>query len=290
MVGKTHRNQEKQTVMSDWPIGISTGCFYESDILDILEIVRDGGFSMIEVCSFPRHLDYHDADKVKIAARRIKQVGIDPFSFHAPFANHIDITSLDDDIKRKSVDELIKATEAAATLGVKHMVLHPGPEREGRPPAEEFYDHLERACESVNTVARRCGQLGMTLLLENMLPHLLFGRTQDMLYIMGAAEGHNVGTCLDTGHAHLAGDLSLVVHKLSSHLRMVHVNDNRGDRDEHLPPGEGDVDWSYVLSQLESYSFRGALILELSGRHGTDYQKTMAEAREARVYLNNMTR
>lgn len=276
--------------MSDWPIGISTGCFYQFDILDILEVVRDGGFSMIEVCSFPKHLDYHDDEKVKVAARRIKEVGLDPFSLHAPFADHIDITSLDDEVRKSSVNEMIKATESAAELGVKHIVLHPGPEREGRPPAEEFFNHLECACESVNLVAKRCNELGLTLLLENMLPHLLFGRTQDMLYIMGAAEEMNIGTCLDTGHANLAGDLPSVIHKLSCHLRMVHVNDNRGDRDDHLPPGEGNVDWTHVLTQLESYSFRGALILELSGRHGADFEKTMSEARDARDYLTRLNR
>ncbi len=123
-----------------------------------------------------------------------------------------------------------------------------------------------------------------------MLPHLLFGRTQDMLYIMGAIEERNVSTCLDTGHANLAGDLSSVVHKLSCHLRMLHANDNRGDWDEHLPPGQGAIDWREVLHQLESRGFRGALILELSGKHGTDYAATMQEARDSRQYLQNICR
>ena len=101
--------------------------------------------------------------------------------------------------------------------------------------------------------------------------------------------GRHVGTCLDTGHAHLAGDLSSVIHKLSCHLRMVHINDNRGDWDEHLPPGEGGVNWRQVLQQLEHHGFRGALILELSGRHGSDYHKVMEEARVARRYLNETT-
>ena len=276
--------------MSDWPIGMSTGCFYQSDILDILEVVRDGGFSMIEVCSYPAHLDYHDMEKVKAASRKIRKVGIEPFSFHAPFADHIDITSLDEEQRKNSVRELIKASEAAAELGVRHMVLHPGPEREGRPPAEEFFYHLEKACEGVNEVARRCEELGMSLLLENMLPHLLFGRIQDMLYILGAARSQNIGTCLDTGHAHLAGDLPMAMHKLSCHLRMVHINDNKGDWDGHLPPGEGDIDWKDVMTQLEQNEFRGGLILELSNRHGNDYDKLMQEARDAREYLNRMMR
>ncbi|MGB2186800.1 MAG: sugar phosphate isomerase/epimerase family protein [Akkermansiaceae bacterium] len=276
--------------MSDWPIGMSTGCFYQSDILDILEVVRDGGFSMIEVCSYPAHLDYHDMEKVKAASRKIRKVGIEPFSFHAPFADHIDITSLDEEQRKNSVRELIKASEAAAELGVRHMVLHPGPEREGRPPAEEFFYHLEKACEGVNEVATRCEELGMSLLLENMLPHLLFGRIQDMLYILGAARSQNIGTCLDTGHAHLAGDLPMAMHKLSCHLRMVHINDNKGDWDGHLPPGEGHIDWKDVMTQLERNAFRGGLILELSNRHGNDYDKLMQEARDAREYLNRMMR
>ena len=121
-----------------------------------------------------------------------------------------------------------------------------------------------------------------------MLPHLLFGRTQDILYILGAIEERNVSTCLDTGHANLAGDLPSVAHKLSSHLRMVHVNDNCGDWDEHLPPGKGAIDWVEVLRQLEACDFRGALILELSGKHGTDYQATMQEARDSRRFLQGI--
>jgi hypothetical protein len=46
--------------MSDWRCGISTGCFYKTDILQALPQVRDGGFTTIEVCSFPAHLDYHN--------------------------------------------------------------------------------------------------------------------------------------------------------------------------------------------------------------------------------------
>ena len=245
---------------------------------------------MIEICSFPKHFDYHDPHKVKAVARKIKEVGLDPFSFHAPFADHIDITSLDKNTQSNSVAEIILATEAAAELGVRHLVLHPGPEREKKAPSVEFYHHLETASYSINKISKRCKELGITLLLENMLPHLLCGRTQDMLYIMGAMDEINVGTCLDTGHAYLSQDLPSVVHKLSFHLSMVHVNDNNGTGDDHLPPGEGSIDWPEVIAQLDSYNFRGPLIIELSARHGTDYDKTMAEARKSRDFIQKIHR
>ena len=87
--------------MSDWPVGLSTGCFYHTNILDCLETIHNSGFSMIEVCSFPAHLDYHDSTRVREAARRIDELGMEPYSFHAPFADHIDITALDRDCRNQ---------------------------------------------------------------------------------------------------------------------------------------------------------------------------------------------
>ena len=57
--------------MSDWPVGLSTGCFYRTSILECLEPIRNSGFGLIEICSFPAHLDYHNLDAVHAARRRI---------------------------------------------------------------------------------------------------------------------------------------------------------------------------------------------------------------------------
>jgi sugar phosphate isomerase/epimerase len=274
--------------MSDWPCGISTGCFYRTPILEALPLVRDGGFTLIEVCSFPAHLDYHERDQVEAAARLMRSLGIEANSMHAPFAADIDISSHDPAQREHSLRELLFATEAAAMLGCRYLVLHPGPEQEGRPSPEEWYWRMKHAADSLNAVATRCRELGLTLLLENMLPHLLFGHCSDMLWLLGAIRETNVGTCLDTGHASLSGDLSTVVHKLSGHLRMLHANDNRGDRDDHLSPGEGNIDWLSLVCQLIKWRFQGPLILELAG-HGSPGE-IMERARKARGFLSDLAR
>ena len=271
--------------MPDWPCGLSTGCFYQTPILDALPRVRDGGFSLVEICSFPAHLDYHDSRQVEAAATMIHDLGLEANSMHAPFADRIDISSHDPGQRQESVKELIVSAEAAQHLGCRYLVLHPGPEKEGWPAPEEWYSRMRHAADSLNQVATRCRELGVSLLLENMLPHLLFGHTSDMLYLLGAIRETNVGTCLDTGHAWLSGDLPTVVHKLSGHLRMLHVNDNRGDRDDHLPPGEGHIDWLSLMCQLIKWRFNGPLILELAG-HGPP-NEIMIRARAARENLRN---
>jgi sugar phosphate isomerase/epimerase len=268
--------------MHDWPVGISTGCFYKTSIFDCLEHIRSAGFGVIEVCSFPAHLDYHDMEAVRRAAQRFEDLQLDPYSFHAPFADHIDITAIDGTARDRSLREMFAAAEAAAELGARHFVIHPGPEKDSIPNHERL-ERMERAAGSLNALANRCHQLGIQLVLENMLPHLFFGHARDVLWILGALDTIEVGICLDTGHAYLSGDLQTVAHKLSGHLWMLHASDNHGSFDDHLPPGQGKIDWTSLMSQLAELSFSGTIILEIAGGRAIDV--TLEDARRAMTFL-----
>lgn len=273
--------------MIDWAVGLSTGCFYQTSIFDCLETILHAGFDRIEVCSSPRHLDYHDHAAVKKAARLIDELGMEPFSFHAPFAQHIDITSFDPQIRDHSRNEILKAAEASALLGVQYYVIHPGPERGGL-PEDQRLQRLNNALAVLTETSRRCRELGVTLLLENMLPHLFAGQTQDLLWILGALDDTDIGVCLDTGHAHLASDLESVVQKLSTHLLLVHASDNRGRFDDHLPPGDGNINWKLLLRQLLSSDFQGTFILEIMGVE--DEHETLQRAQRGRHHLRTLSR
>src|SRR3954453_5481601 len=126
---------------------------------------------------------------------------------------------------------------------VRYFVIHPGPEHEEAKAQGGRFERLKRAAETLNQVAERCQRLGIGCVLENKLPHLLFANPSDVLWILTMMETIEVGVCLDTGHAHLSGDLYSVMHKLGRHLRMVHAHDNHGKGDDHLPPGTGTIDW-----------------------------------------------
>jgi sugar phosphate isomerase/epimerase len=268
-----------------WPIGLSTGCFYRQGICSVLHDIESSGFRDLEICSFPRHLDYHSEVDLLKARDLLRLMELRPVSFHAPFAEHIDITSFDAAVRNAAVEELITACRAAALLGAERVVLHPGPERTGRPPEHEFIRHMQHAADSLNRVAACCCEEGVQLLLENMLPHLLFGQTSDMLYLLGAINTCTVSACLDTGHALLSGDLGNVIHKLSGHLKMVHINDNHGDWDAHLIPGEGSIDWVWLLSELRNGNFQGPLIIEMAGGEHEPVPDILARAKRGRANL-----
>lgn len=274
--------------MSDWPVGLSTGCFYQQSIFDCLETIRNGGFTMIEVCTAPTHLDFKDHNAVKKAAHLCNKLGMEAYSLHAPFADHIDLTSWDRNQRENSKEEILKAAEASAILEVRYFVIHPGPEHAYTPPPHERIPRMQHAAEMLNTIAHRCHELGVQCVLENKLPHLIFGNSSDTLWIMGAMDTVNIGTCLDTGHAYLSGELYNVMHKLSGHLQMIHANDNFGQNDDHLPPGKGRIHWEKLLCELSETGFHGGFILELAAQK--DNQRLLAEAREARKFLRNVMR
>jgi sugar phosphate isomerase/epimerase len=274
--------------MTNWPIGLSTGCFYQTPLVDCLETIRASGFSMIEVVFSPPHLDYRDPRAVRDAAARIDGLGLEAYSFHAPFADDIDISSPDPAGRDHALAEILRAVEAAAMLGVHYIVIHPGPENADIPSREERVLRIENVCSVLERVAARCSELGIQCVLENKLPHLMFGQSADLLWILSCLKGNRVGACLDTGHAHLAGDLYPLVYKMGPHLRLLHVHDNKGHGDDHLPPGDGRIDWTTLLKELAAVHFSGALILELAG--GGEPEVIMARARRARSYLRQRAR
>jgi sugar phosphate isomerase/epimerase len=273
--------------MTNWPIGLSTGCFYQQNILDCLETIRASGFSMIEVCSSPTHLDFHDLSVVRRTAGRIRELEMEVYSFHAPFADNIDIASSDEILRNTALTEILRAAEAAATLRVRYFVIHPGPEHPAL-AGEEQLPRMRNVVTTLNEVARRCRELGIRCVLENKLPHLLFGNTRDILWILDAINPAEVGACLDTGHAFLSGHMQSLVQKLRGHLKMVHAHDNGGVHDDHFPPGDGRIDWENLLHELAQIEFSGAMILEMAG--AADANVTMANARRGRQYLREVSR
>ena len=271
--------------MLDWPVGLSTGCFYRCSIFECLERIRKAGFLSIEICSHPSHLDYKDMVAVRKAAEMISRLEIEPYSFHAPFSEEIDISDLESARREAAAREIFQAADAAAVLGVRYFVIHPGPEKSIYPQPSERFQRMENALAVIDRVSTRCRKSGVELLLENMLPHLFLGHTKDILWTIGAMAETNIGVCLDTGHASLSGDLDTAPFKFAGHLKMIHVNDNTGKGDDHLPPGKGTIQWDRLISMLHDIGFSGSLILEMSGETDRNPESILADARTARSFL-----
>ncbi len=76
---------------------------------------------------------------------------------------------------------------------------------------------------------------------------------------------------LDVGHLHCQGEVPVydVVRRWGERIVNVHIEDMRAGRHEHLPFGEGEMDFPPIIAALQEIGYQGGVHVELS-RHSHD--------------------
>jgi sugar phosphate isomerase/epimerase len=246
-----------------WEIGLSTGIAYAHPIERVLPHVAAGGFSAVEVSTAPRHLRLDDRAALSALAGRLREHGLRVHSLHAPFGHDVNITNPDAGERRHALERLTLAAEALSILGGSLYVIHPGGEDQ-----RWTWDRDRRLALSVGgltTVWEECRGRGLTLVVETPLPHLLGGQMDDFAWILERLPTDGVGVCIDTSHTSLGGSLFESIERFGPRLVHVQASDNHGHMDDHLPPGEGTIDWPRVLAALERARYQGVFMLEVAG-------------------------
>ena len=187
-------------------------------------------------------------------AGRIKEAGLRP-TVHGPF---MDLTpgAFDPAILKATRERLRQGLEAAALFEPVQMVFHANYDayRYGDDPKR----WLETSVDTWTPLARRARELGFYLVLENV-----YERDPDELApLLKALAGEEVGFCLDPGHANTFGQAPLVrwLEVLHEHLAEMHLHDNHGRGDEHLPIGHGDIDFAGAFSWLRDHKVRPRIV------------------------------
>jgi sugar phosphate isomerase/epimerase len=105
--------------------------------------------------------------------------------------------------------------------------------------------------------------LGVRILLEN-IPNEL--STPDKLVeFIHASHFEDVGVCFDFGHAHLMSSVAEAFEIVKPHVCSTHVHDNAKDKDSHLWPGEGSINWKEAMELLRTAPQTPPLLLEIEG-------------------------
>ncbi len=91
-----------------------------------------------------------------------------------------------------------------------------------------------------------------------------------------------LGFHLDVGHAYVGGDrLAGLLDAFAPRLRHVHLSDNRGRNDDHMPIGAGRIDWPRALRLLKATGYDGTITLEVFDQ---DHDYLLLSARKVREW------
>lgn len=231
---------------------------------EVCRLMTYAGFAGIEAGW--TQFDQIPLAEVEAAAVIYKSHHVTVSSFHLPFTEEDDICSFYEESRREAVDRSLYWMERASLLGADIVIQHPeigrhNLEVEG---IESFFRQLDRSLQTLLPAAQR---LGMRIAIENMQPggRPRFGTLPEHFARMGEEFAHpNFGFCLDTGHALQAmrGDVASLIDGMGKHLIHYHLADNAGDRDSHLAPGRGRVDWPLIFGAMQELGYTGTACIE----------------------------
>ncbi len=188
------------------------------------------------------------------------------FSIHAPYADTN--LSADDDLIREWVLKRVRASiRFASELEVKYVVLHPG----WTTATERFMRGRSWGLNirSLRWLQKYAGDYGVECLLENVpnpTPYLLV--TVDDFRLFDGEMTPPLNYVLDIGHAHLQGEVYDFIDEFGPKIKHVHVSDNEGVNDQHLPIGEGNIDWEDAMGYLKKSGFDGWVVVESYDKMG----------------------
>ena len=160
------------------------------------------------------------------------------------------------------LDSTIRSIEVCGILGIKNTVVHAG-WRAGIGKEEYYRENLEFYKRLYPVMEKH----DVAVLIENstranMGENYYFFTGADMRDFLVYAAHPLLGACWDTGHANIEGPQYDEIIALGDYLKAVHINDNRGERDEHLMPFCGTVSMEEVMHALADIGFSGYFTFE----------------------------
>jgi len=240
-------------------------------------LVRQAGFDEMDYPLYREekrgNFDLGDGSSSESRAREIRQradaLGLVIGQTHAPFGYREDDGSTFEEI----LDTYRRAADATAILGADKMVVHPVKFENCKFDyrREECFDLNIKLFDRLTPHLKGCG---VTALLENMFIKESkegFSRLVPTIYSTGEELarakdilGSCYGVCLDSGHQMITKeDIPAMVRLLGKRILALHLHDNTGDRDDHLPPYFGKLPFGSLLAALKEVGYQGNLNFEV---------------------------
>lgn len=126
------------------------------------------------------------------------------------------------------------------------------------------HENLEITFKNLERVASIASRFGINLLIENCTSNesAYMNTLEDFIILFDTTCVKNLGLCLDAGHAYIERNLDDFLSRLYEKIMNVHLHDNDGLHDLHMPLDAGKVPWRRILETLARKGYEGFITLE----------------------------
>ena len=264
---------------------------------EVLGQIAAAGFQGVEIFCSRAHFDYGSKTEVREIARSLADHRLTLSSLHAPTSRDLSATREGgqplsicevERVRRvEAMDELKRAIDVADDLPFPRMIFHMGGSR-------ETHDLRKRdaAFSTLEHLMLHARHAGVTICVENTTSEM--GDPAYLRAFVDETRLTGVRFNFDIGHAHLAdGPEEERIEKSFAPLRelvaSVHVHDNHGEKDEHLPPYDGTIDWPAATKLLKTAPNASLpLVLEPKEKTGPEAPSMQEQLGAARKSMDRL--
>ena len=246
---------------------------------ELLAQVRGAGFDAVEIFSSRSHFDYMNKEEIRAIRQALADNQLHLGSLHAPTSRELSlnregglplsVTEVERVRRIEAMDEFKRVIDVAEDLPFARLIVHMGGSRETADPRKR-----DAAFSTLEHLILHGRHVGVTLCVENTTSEM--GDPAYLRSFVDETRLTGLRVNFDIGHAHLAeGPEAERIPKSFEPVRELvvsaHIHDNHGEKDEHLPPYDGNIDWPAALPVLRSAtSAELPLTLELKEKTGPD--------------------
>jgi sugar phosphate isomerase/epimerase len=266
--------------------GISTHVFLPQRLHPgLLDALHKSGAQVIEIFAARHHFDYTDRAAVRDIADWFRSNNV-AATLHQPlyisdradaqWSRHVapNLNLIDPEKSRRisAMDEVKRALESAEQIPITACTLHLGQKDDPWNPRA-----LENSLTAIEHLKAFAHPLGVRILLENLQNEIT--TPEHLLEIVRVGHFDNVGICLDLGHAHLSAPeknigIDHAFELLKPRIAELHLHDNHGQKDDHLWPNAGTIDWTNVARHIATLPPDTPAVVEIAH----DLEETAATA------------
>ncbi|HWQ66765.1 MAG TPA: sugar phosphate isomerase/epimerase family protein [Methanospirillum sp.] len=231
--------------------------------------IEDAGYTGWEVCAdgkyhFSRPDQYRNVIET-LATTNLK------VTVHAPYGD-LNPAAINEPIWKETVRQISECIIKASEI-TSRVTIHPGYfSCTGKLVPGKIWELQKEALRVFGRTGQECGVVPC---IENMpgIPDFLCQYPEEILGLIEGIEG--IGLTIDFGHANTIGKVD-AFRKYLSEASHVHIHDNKGKSDEHLPIGAGTIDWKSLSRDLSS-QYNGVIVVE--GRSIPEAKLSMQQIR-----------
>jgi sugar phosphate isomerase/epimerase len=227
---------------------------------ELLNQVRGAGFEAVEIFGTRSHFDYVSRDEVRGIRQALADNQLHLNSLHAPTSRDLSVhreggsplsvTEVERVRRIEAMDELKRVVDVAEDLPFPRLILHMGGSRETADPRKR-----DAAFSTLEHLILHARHAGVTICIENTTSEM--GEPAYLRSFVDETRLTGLRVNFDIGHAHLVNGpetdrIAKSLEPIRDLVVSTHIHDNHGEKDEHLPPFDGTIDWPAALKLLHA--------------------------------------